>query len=211
MNKISFLFITIFFFGCVSVHPTSERASLYAPSPSGEISYIIKERDSLYKISKKYGISIREIVRRNKIPYSQPLKPGQEIILPITRKISSVSFSWPVEGKIISFFGENIDNFVNKGVNILVSPENKKVKASADGKVVFCNDLKGWGKTIVLKHTSDLYTVYANLDTVSAKEGVHAKSGQIIGETASSKGGNYIFHFEIRKRHIPQDPLVYLN
>ncbi|MBD3264056.1 MAG: peptidoglycan DD-metalloendopeptidase family protein, partial [Candidatus Omnitrophica bacterium] len=87
----------------------------------------------------------------------------------------------------------------------------KSVKASAEGKVVFLGYIKGWGETLMIQHTSSLYTIYANLDNVSVKEGSFTKKNDTIASVASGKNGNQILHFEIRKNCIPQNPLKYIN
>jgi peptidoglycan endopeptidase LytE len=43
--------------------------------------YVIKKGDSLYKISKKFGISIKELKKRNKL-ISSRIKRGREIVIP---------------------------------------------------------------------------------------------------------------------------------
>ena len=150
-------------------------------------------------------------MRENNISSPYNLKVGQKIFIPRRRNISSNFFFWPVEGEIINFFGENINNSINKGLNIKATPGNKEVKAAAEGKVVFASQLKGWGQTIILKHGSAYYTIYANLDNTLVREGTLARKRQVIGAVAAGKDGDYVLHFEIRKKYIPQDPLRYLN
>lgn len=150
-------------------------------------------------------------MRENGISSPYNLQVGQKIFIPryVVRK--SEGFLWPLKGNIINYFNESVNNSLNRGINIQVASNNKEVKASAGGKVVFSNPLKGWGKTIILKHSSNLYTVYANLEKTLVKEGSSAEKGKIIGILASGKNGSHILHFEVRKKNIPQDPLRYLN
>lgn len=216
MVKLTPLFIILFFISCTPVRTAKEQifphSSLAHPSRRNGTYYFIKKGDSLWKISKKYNISIRKIVKENKISTAQNLRIGQKIFIPCSYPIkSSFSFFWPLTGEIINFFGEKVDSSINNGINIKANPGNKNVKASAKGKVVFSSCLKGWGKTIVLKHGSNFYTVYANLENTLVKEPDFAAKGQTIGKIASGKNGNHILHFEIRKKYIPQDPLRYLN
>ena len=140
------------------------------------------------------------------------MKVGQKIIIPESRsKKTDFNFSWPTEGEVITYFGENINTLINNGLNIRASANNTEVCASGDGKVIFCNYLKGWGKTVILEHNLNFHTIYANLENTLLQEGNLAKKAQVIGKIASGKNGNYILHFEIRKKSIPQDPLMYLN
>ncbi|MBP7088186.1 MAG: LysM peptidoglycan-binding domain-containing M23 family metallopeptidase [Candidatus Omnitrophica bacterium] len=217
--KLTFLFlIIIVLVSCSSARIISDQ-SQYLPSSREKISYIVKKGDSLWKISKNYGVSVERIMRENNISSTHNLKVGQRIFIPnyyrpsenFHRTSGSGNFLWPVQGKVINFFAENVENTANKGLNIKVNSSDKKVIASSQGKVVFASDLKGWGKTIILQHSSNLYTIYANLNDILIKEGFFVKKGQTIGEVACGKNSNYILHFEIRKNHLPQNPLSYLN
>ncbi len=225
MAKLTFLLIIISFISCAPARSPSARSpsaritkripeKRISNSPSTslnkKIPYVIKKGDSLWQISKKYGVSPKRIMKENNIASAHNLKVGQKIFIPRTSQRNK-PFIWPVEGRIINFFNENIGNSQNKGLNIKLKSNNKKVKAAAQGKVVFSNYLKGWGKTIILKHRPYFYTIYANLESASLKENSFAKQGQTIGNVTCGKNGNYILHFEIRKKYIPQDPLRYLN
>ena len=46
-----------------------------------DTTYVFKKGDSLYKISKKFGVSINELKKRNKLRSSR-IKPGREIVIP---------------------------------------------------------------------------------------------------------------------------------
>jgi len=150
-------------------------------------------------------------MRENNISSPYNLQVGQKIFIPRYVVIRSEGFLWPLKGNIVNYFNESVDNSLNRGVNIQAASGNREVKASAGGKVVFSNPLKGWGKTIILKHSSNLYTVYANLEETLVKEGVSAEKRKTIGIVASGKNGSHVLHFEVRKKNIPEDPLRYLN
>jgi lipoprotein NlpD len=210
MKSLAFLFIIISFISCAPATTQRQHAIPRTTSTKGTY-YFVKKGDSLWAISKKYSVSIKEIMQENRISSPRNLKVGQKIFIPYHRRNSGKYFTWPVQGEIINFFNENVDNSLNRGVNIKTNFKKNQVSAAAGGKVVFSDDLKGWGKTIILKHDSSLYTIYANLAETKISEGAYAKKGQGIGEIASGKNGNYILHFEVRKKYIPQDPLRYLN
>lgn len=193
-------------------YPSSSPSSRTADySRKGEY-YTVKKGDSLWKISKMYGIGVKELSRENNISSPKNLKIGQEIFIPYRYiKKSKHVFVWPVDGDIISSFGKNTNNVINKGLNIKTNHESN-VKAAASGKVIFHNHLKGWGETIIIEHPSDLYSIYANLKNITVKENCRVKKGQIIGRVAPDKNNkNCILHFEIRKQHVPQNPIKYLR
>jgi len=210
MFKLTFLSLIIFFLACAPSRIPKEKSYL-PPSKRRGIYYSVKQGDSLWKISKQYNVSVERIMRENNISSPYNLGVGQKIFIPRYQSTSGKGFLWPVKGHIVNYFNESVDSSLNRGVNIQAASANRGVKASSKGKVAFSNLLKGWGKTIIVKHDSSLYTVYANLDETSVKEGNTVRKGEAIGTVASGKDGGYVLHFEVRKRNIPQDPLKYLN
>ena len=100
--------------------------------------------------------------------------------------------------------------WIHKGLNIKTSG-SADIKAAQEGRVVFSSYLKGWGQAIIIKHDNDFYTIYANLDDITTKEGKRVKRGEVIAKVGSNKNNSSAFHFEIRKQYVPQDPLKYLK
>lgn len=45
------------------------------------MNYIVKSRDSLYKIAKNHNIAVEDILESNHIPNPDLIYPGQEIII----------------------------------------------------------------------------------------------------------------------------------
>lgn len=150
-------------------------------------------------------------MQENGISSPQDLKEGQIINIPASYKRieNDIFFSWPIKGDVTGHFGERINNVVNRGLNIKVK-EAECVRAASAGEIIFCDYLKGWGKTIILKHPRDFYTIYANLIDNPVKEGKSVRTGDSLGKVSQSADGSHILHFEIRKQHLPQDPLGYL-
>ena len=216
MNNIFLLFITIGFTSCVSAGPALQSSSQqFYPSSilkESTISHYVKKGDSLWKISRLYSTSISELMKKNKITSPKDLKIGQIIYIPQYRTTKNKkSFIFPVNGEIISFFGENTKNLANNGIGISLNTSNKNVHAALSGKVVFARNLKGWGKAIILKHDYSFYTIYANISITLVEEDNYAKKGDLIGRLASNSNNQPVLHFEIRKNHIPQNPLKYIS
>ena len=178
---------------------------------------MVKRGDTLWKISKKYGVAVKDIMKANRLSSPNKIKIGQSIVIPgsrrtmkVTTSRSKTSFSWPTNGEVINYFGENINNLANKGVNIRTNKE-EDVRAAYGGEIVFANYLKGWGDTVIVEHPDRFHTIYANLKSISIKEGKKIRKNDLMGKVAPTSKGNYILHFEIRKQNIPQDPLQYLR
>lgn len=188
----------------IAPHPMATVPGVYHKVVKGQ---------TLWRISKIYGIDLDEIINSNRITDSTQILQGQTLFIPRGKKPEAVSyqaasakdFIWPSKGKVISGFGDKTSNVVNKGVTIRTFPD-ATVLAAHSGMVVFATDkLKGYGKTVIISHDGGFMTVYSLLSHILVKPGERISQGASI---ARSAGG--LVHFEIRKGHLPQNPYYYL-
>ena len=75
------------------------------------------------------------------------------------------------------------------------------VMVSATGTVAFVGEnIKNFGKLVLVKHDGGIITAYAHLDVLSVKEGDVLSDGTVIGQVGTT---GYVdtpqLHFEIRK------------
>ena len=71
-------------------------------------------------------------------------------------------------------------------------------------------DLRGYGKLVVVKHSNQYLSVYAHNSEILVKEGQSVTKGQKIAELGKSDAQEPKLHFEIRRQGKPVDPLQYL-
>jgi murein DD-endopeptidase MepM/ murein hydrolase activator NlpD len=121
-------------------------------------------------------------------------------------------FRWPVQGRVISGFAQQVNGQPNDGINISV-PENTMIKAAEDGTVAYAgNELKGYGNLILIRHANGYVTAYAHAKELLVKRGDQVKRGQNIGKVGQT--GNVSapqLHFEVRKGPQPVDPTKFLT
>jgi murein DD-endopeptidase MepM/ murein hydrolase activator NlpD len=171
---------------------------------------------TLWRISKIYDVGLEELIRLNHISDNSSIEIGQLIFIPYGRQkqstISIEDFIWPIKGQVISGFGGNYNNMMNKGINIRPF-QTKEVVSSRSGKVVFYSPhLEGFGKTVIIDHGDGFLTVYARNSEVFVKTGDSVEKGVIIANVGRvGRDKNTYLHFEIRKDHIPQNPYFYLT
>ncbi len=124
--------------------------------------------------------------------------------------------SWPVKGKIISFFGPYRDkkfavtNF-QSGINIRAE-RGEPIRSVSDGHVIYANWFKGFGNMMIVDHGDHYYTVYAHLEEVFKVKGDRVDEGEVIatvGDSGSMKGP--ALHFEVRHHGKPIDPLHWIQ
>ncbi len=155
------------------------------------------------KIAPKQQAS--QVVSRVKKPTSKPLDVKTQAV-----KSSSLVWSWPIKGRLISQFNSN--GGLSKGIDI-AAKLGESVRAAADGEVVYSGSgLRGYGKLLIIKHQYSYLSAYAHNSHLIAKEGDVVKRGQIVAEVgASGIGVNDVkLHFEIRRDGVPVNPVTIL-
>ncbi|MCX8082323.1 MAG: peptidoglycan DD-metalloendopeptidase family protein [bacterium] len=115
------------------------------------------------------------------------------------------TFIWPVSGKIICNFGE-LDN---QGIDILIAP-GTEVHSVDDGKIVFAGITSKYQETIIIQHSSTVYTVYSHDLDLMVQQGDYVKKGTPIAKVKSGTHRTRYIHFEIRINNVAVNPLMYL-
>ena len=217
------LLVTTFFVAC----------STYQNSTSPNIKlYTWQAGDTVDSVGKKYSISALDLQRWNEIYNPEDLVPGIQIEIPRSSdfrktyynnyestyippkskqnsKQEKISMQWPSRGTISSGFGTRRGKF-HMGIDI-TKDLGRDIVAVANGKVIFAGRKRGYGKTIVIKHTKTLISLYAHNKYLHAAKGDFVKKGEKIatmGSTGKVTGPH--LHFEIRHNNRPINPLRYL-
>lgn len=123
-----------------------------------------------------------------------------------------ISLIIPVNGKIISKFGDVYMGKKNSGINI-ASPIGTDIKAASDGAVIYAGDDAKFGNLIVIKHNKgDLFSAYAHMNDLILQENTIVKEGQIVGHVGKTGDiSSPQLHFAIRKGKTPVDPMKYIK
>ncbi len=132
--------------------------------------------------------------------------------LPKMTARSSSKFSWPVRGKVLSYYGAKQGGLFNDGINIAAA-RGSRVGAAENGVVAYAgNEVKGMGNLIILQHDGGWMTVYAHMDSLAVRRGARVNVGDKIGTVgATGKVDTPQLHFEIRKGTKAYNPSQYLK
>lgn len=123
-----------------------------------------------------------------------------------TASVAGVTWAWPTGAKIKTAYNGSS----NKGIDF-EGKQGDAVHAVGDGRVLFAgNGPQGYGKLVIIKHNTDLLSVYAHNSKLLVKEGQAVKLGQKISEMGSSGTDSVKLHFEIRRQGLPVDPGPFL-
>ena len=130
--------------------------------------------------------------------------------------ISKGKLPWPIRGRVISRFGEQINpqfqtRIKNSGIEI-ESTRGEEVVAVSEGWVIYASGLRGYGNMVILKHDDGYCTLYARLSEIWVS--LHQKVDRL--QTIGTVGENGLslqptLHFEIREGKQPQNPLEWLR
>lgn len=119
----------------------------------------------------------------------------------------------PVQGKIISHFGDVNDGISNDGINIRAK-KGTNVSAAADGTVIYVGNKldEEYGNVVIIQHDNGLITSYAHLDKANVKKDTHVHAGDKIG-TVGNTGDvkEPQLYFEVMKDKKPVNPSKYLK
>ena len=133
-----------------------------------------------------------------------PQAPAPDVTAEAPTQTSTSALAMPVTGKIIRPYAKG----KNEGIDIAGSP-GTPVKAAEAGTVAAITADADQIPIIVVKHSNDLLTVYANVEGISVKKGDRVSRGQSI---AKLRGGeNAYVHFEVREGFESVDPETYLR
>ncbi|SNR88245.1 LysM peptidoglycan-binding domain-containing protein [Desulfurobacterium atlanticum] len=182
--------------------------------------YRVRPGDSIGKIARKFGVSVKSIIRTNRLKKPYIIRPGQRLKILIGYKDRlalnrPIEFKMPLDGQIDTTIREK----GYKGI-FIIAPPGEPVKASEVGIVKFAGKddrlLKKYGNVVILEHPQGYTTIYASLDKINVKPGQLVHRGEVIGTSGvSGDWGRSGLYFEISRIHnkkaYPLNPLEVLR
>ncbi|MCM8710374.1 M23 family metallopeptidase [Clostridium sp. SYSU_GA19001] len=126
------------------------------------------------------------------------------------------NFVLPIEGDIISSYGEKIDlgdskSMKNEGINISAKI-GTEIICSFKGEVKEVGEDISLGKYILVDHGNGIETKYANLSEIFVKKGDILNKGTVIGKSGNSgKVTEPWLHFELIYMGENKNPEEYLT
>lgn len=130
--------------------------------------------------------------------------------------LASIPDLWPASGRLTSRYGNRRNPFgrgtrFHKGIDIANS-HGTNIKAAGTGVITYSGTRSGYGRVIIIKHSSGYETLYAHNSKNLVKVGEKVEKGQIIakmGTTGRTTGCH--LHFEVHKNGKPINPLTMIN
>lgn len=204
-------------------------STTYQPSVSDEKTiYVVKKGDTLWSISRSYGVPVETISRTNYITNTKDLKVGQKLVIASSGKtyassyagytparnikggVSPKGFIWPVKGQIVSQFGALRNGVKNMGIYILPE-QGQEVVAAKKGAVEAVTYTRDGKVVVVIKHDGGVRTIYGCCSSSLVEEGSYVEQGQPVVSVNPINAGNASeINFKIYVKDKPVNPLSYL-
>lgn len=209
--------------------------SASGPVPDGY--YRVQPGDNLYRIGLRFGQSVNTLAAWNNLRNTSQIEVGQVLRVRsnaarssaatsrsrtassrstntagarTVAPVNSLNLQWPVAGGRNNVLA-NYNGTTNKGIDIGGS-RGEPVKAAAAGKVLYAGEeVRGYGKLILVSHNSSTLTAYAHNDTITVSKGQSVRAGQTIATMGSSDTDRVKLHFEVRINGKAVNPMPYLN
>jgi len=123
---------------------------------------------------------------------------------------------WPIEGRIMSAFGERTDPFNGEGAfhrGVDISGDyGQSIISPASGIVESVEVRNGYGKTVVVNHGNGITTLFAHMSAFAVTAGQHVRRGDTIGYVGvSGRSTGPHVHYEVRINDAPVNPHKYLR
>ena len=181
--------------------------------------YSVKKGDTLYSIARNHKMVLADLLKLNDIKdlNNYTLQAGATLKVKILKTIYTdfddlpeSSFIFPYRGSIVSKYGTDENNLANRGINIS-GKAGDKVVAADYGIVEYSDNIRGFGKVIIIKHKNGYTTAYAHLSDAKVKAGDIVNKGDYIGNIGDTGMINKNqLYFKISYLGMPIDPLKLL-
>jgi murein DD-endopeptidase MepM/ murein hydrolase activator NlpD len=131
-------------------------------------------------------------------------------------KLASAPSLWPLQGRIMSSFGERTDPFngegtFHRGVDIS-GGYGQAIIAPADGVITEAEVHNGYGKTIVINHGNGYNTLFGHMSGFAVAVGQHVQRGDVIGYVGlSGRSTGPHVHYEVHINDVAVNPHKYMR
>jgi septal ring factor EnvC (AmiA/AmiB activator) len=151
---------------------------------------------------------LNELVKTLETEQTRPYTENLQGLLPQKGRLF-----WPVPGKLKVGFGTSrhgdLGTLIESHGFDIQAAIGTPVKAAAQGKIIFANSLRGYGKLMIVDHGSKYYTLYAHVARFAKQVGDYVAAAEVIAY--SGYEGRDAVYFEIRQGGKPIDPANWLK
>lgn len=119
----------------------------------------------------------------------------------------------PVRGSITGRYGAPRGGGGATWKGVFVRTESgAEVRAVAAGRVIFADELRGFGNLLIVDHGNQYLSIYANNETLLRHTGDSVRPGDVVSRAGNSSGDDQTgLYFELRFQGRPFDPMTWIG
>ena len=159
-----------------------------------------KKINEVAKLQKKVKVDVKLKVKEKR--YKEKAKNLNELVQGVKRKkikkkltnFSKVKF--PVQGKIISNFGEGKDIRKSKNGLVFKVIEDSFVTSPINGMVVYANQFRSYGNLVIIENDQGYYSILSGMKKIMISSGNEVFIGEPIAKISAES--NSQLYFELR-------------
>jgi len=216
-NRLGWLAFALLLTRCATVTPAvAGKLEGHHEPDLVTVKHTVEAGQTLYRISKAYGLTVDELMDANGIEDPKDLKVGQQLWVPgaaAKQPVTSADSPEPVapnrtlppplpKGKLAvvgrkdgtlqwPVRGVLYARFGRKGKEPhdgidLAAPAGTPVKTAGEGTVLFAGEQKGYGLIVIVEHVRGLITLYAHNRDLRVKGGQKVREGQVLATVGDS-------------------------
>jgi murein DD-endopeptidase MepM/ murein hydrolase activator NlpD len=207
-----------------TVPDATEREAAEPIADRGGVLHVVQPGETLWRIARTYGVELSDLTAANDIDDPSRIEAGRTLFVPGASSMRTIPtpsagpvsgdaiFSWPVRnGRLLSPFGVPRRGHNHSGIDI-GAKFGQAVLAVGAGQVVYSGSrMRGYGKTVIIRHQNTFSSLYAHNSALMVDEGDWVERGQPIARIGrSGNASTEHCHFELRRNETAVDPLPYL-
>ena len=167
---------------------------------SMKLTSLEKKINEVAKLQKKVKVDVKLKVKEKR--YKEKAKNLNELVQGVKRKkikkkltnFSKVKF--PVQGKIISNFGEGKDIRKSKNGLVFKVIEDSFVTSPINGMVVYANQFRSYGNLVIIENDQGYYSILSGMKKIMISSGNEVFIGEPIAKISAES--NSQLYFELR-------------
>lgn len=165
---------------------------------------------------KLFALKTIQELREQSKDYSAEQESVLETLLRPSFAEQRGSLQWPVRGSLARRFGPERSETQNwaithKGV-FLQAEKGAAIRSVFEGKVVFVDEIPGFGGTVIVDHGDHYFSVYSHAGEIEVQTGQEITAGQSLARVDRSPLESHSgLYFEIRHFSEPDDPVPWMK
>ena len=194
----------------------ARRAKSAADGAVASASELIRQIDSRRDLNAQYVGELQDAYNKvqQQVAALATEKPAAADALAVPLRPFQGALDWPVQGRIIGFFGQASNRLgggaVRNGLEI-AADEDTPVRAVHGGTVGFAGPFTGFGTLVILDHGGNGYSLYGYLGSTALQQGQTVETGAEVGRVGLAPAGPPTLYFEMRIDGRSVNPVQWLK